>query len=1033
MVIEIPESINGPEDNTSEVDGIDFAFADVDTAYRVGRKDPAVEREIAADEVAAPMKKSFPVENTSAVEEPQPYTGTAYTAGVDLSHTGSSVDFGQRPKLLGSVDDEVYHYGDVAASQGDRRSSISEEMRELQDAVAHAGDFDDIGFSDEDALTYEADDDDSTSGSGSTTGGDSTTGSNSENVGHGDGIDLESVERKPLPGMSAASVREESAPDDTRVEKKQVGVSSSTQATTQSTGSAVEKTDMAKPAQTDKPSSIKVSEEQAIKNLRADAKQHRAAYQNAVRSEQLFGHGLTPAERKKRITNSHNSYAANMVRSCLTPLTQSNSLASGIIGAVGMSVMLWCISPKFRSEVGSHLPNIKGSINESANNISNAIASKGFWGNAAAHQRAKQAAVDFKDNLAARIKDTLGGRLAMSEESAVMTRVAVAENAYNAMREEGADPKVIMAEYKETVADLEREWVDQKFDLQDINAGARRLVGERVRKDPSYAAMFDNTAYGHFTPTAPVMRSFKDEEYGMVVKPVYDGGWENSEGHKIVKKSTFFTPREPIVGDKIKDHALFTADVIRKDLIKVIDNGNVEDLKNAVVGYFAAENVYKTHRDELAMCRHSSPIAHASGRIHGMLDAARSDGLTDEEISTLSGEAINNALGCVGKEGDKYMKAMEKFDTTYGTTWYTEDVAQYSKDPLGYVTAFNPEVVDDLMIAQGKAPAEKTEKSAIVEVVVDDDKSDQRTSAHSAATHVTGVQPQVDESYSIDTSQLTQATAPAVSEVPETAQSADPTVDDLVGDDPTLQAQAISLTQSGGLSASYGGKSIIDASHSAPIPSTVSTSGQYGFMTQQGPQPGMGDGHIGSAAQINVREPYAGSPQVEPQPYTPGDEGPFAQRLADQYVDKSDERKDADSQGPDNTVAVNYDTEQKSRPDVQRQDFLEKDGFIESLSQLGEDESAQTLSRDSNKLSTSEKTARKIIRMRHNEALELEDRLKEAEPGSAEYKEVSERLAEISEVTPCEFDTEVQGAIQAVQTGQIDYYQPQGREPEMDY
>ena len=714
-----------------------------------------------------------------------------------------------------------------------------------------------------------------------------------------------------------------------------------------------------------------------------------------------------------------------MVRSCLTPLTQSNSLASGIIGAVGMSVMLWCISPKFRAEVGSHLPSIKSSINDSAHNISNAIASKGFWGNAAAHQRAKQAAVDFKDNLAARIKDTLGGRLAMSEESAVMTRVSVAENAYNAMREEGADPKVIMAEYKETVVDLEREWVDQKFDLQDINAGARRLVGERVRKDPSYAAMFDNTAYGHFTPTAPIMRSFKDAEQGMVVKPIYDGGWENSEGHKIVKKSTFFTPREPIVGDNIKDHALFTADVIRKDLIKIIDNGDVEDLKNAVVGYFAAENVYKTHRDELALCRYSSPIAQASGRIHSMLDAARSDGLSEEEISTLSGEAINNALGCVGKEGDKYMKAMENFDATYGTTWYTEDVAVYSKDPLGYVAQINPEVANDLAAAQGKTLAQKTEKSSIVEVVVDNgDTPTQQTPVQS--------EPKVptEESYSIDTSQLVQSTAP---EVPETPQPTDPTVDELVGEDPTLQAQAISLTQSGGLSASYGGKSIIDASHSAPIPGTVSTSGQYGFMTQQGPQPGMGDGHIGSAAQINVREPYAGSPQVEPEPYIPEDDGTIFAEFAKQRDAQTSDRKDVDGQGPDNTVAVNYDIEQQSKPDVQRQDLFEREDLVESLSQLGGDENAQTLSRDSNKLSTSEKTARKIIRMRHNEALELEDRLKEAEPGSAEYKEVSERLAEISELTPREFDNEVQGAINAVQTGRIDYYQPQGREPEMDY
>ena len=92
MAIGIPESINGPQDDTSDVNDIDFSYVDVDAAYRTGGKNSSSTQDMSEDETIAPMEKSFPVENISSVEETQPYTGVAYTAGADLSHTGSSVD-----------------------------------------------------------------------------------------------------------------------------------------------------------------------------------------------------------------------------------------------------------------------------------------------------------------------------------------------------------------------------------------------------------------------------------------------------------------------------------------------------------------------------------------------------------------------------------------------------------------------------------------------------------------------------------------------------------------------------------------------------------------------------------------------------------------------------------------------------------------------------------------------------------------------------------------------------------------------------
>lgn len=83
------------------------------------------------------------------------------------------------------------------------------------------------------------------------------------------------------------------------------------------------------------------------------------------------------------------------------------------------------------------------------------------------------------------------GRLPFTPESAAVMHLGFCKNAYNRMREPGADREQVLKEYKEAVQTLHSMARDDGISGEVLNQSVRTIAGQLIERDPKLAVCFE--------------------------------------------------------------------------------------------------------------------------------------------------------------------------------------------------------------------------------------------------------------------------------------------------------------------------------------------------------------------------------------------------------------------------------------------------------------------------------------------------------------------------------------------------------------
>ena len=438
------------------------------------------------------------------------------------------------------------------------------------------------------------------------------------------------------------------------------------------------------------------NEEEQLKALGEALGEQTEAYQEDVKQAPIFGQKMRREERMQQLKKQHDIHGYSMVGACMLPLMQGVN-AKSVIGVAGLATVLWCMSPKFRDELGMYLPGVKRGIAEHTQDSVNTIMKPGFFAKGTKRAQVKEEADAFVNRVKSRINIALGRELPFTTDSAARMVVGTAENAFHAMRVEGADPKAVEVEYKETLDDIYSFACASKLDINEVNQRARTIVGVRAKSDPKAAAMFEETAYGNFTPSPDTQFSMKDANDHITAAYKYAGDWESQTGAKIIAKSAFFTPRKP--SEKADDHGHFSASLVRDSLAPFVEADDLEGIRDVMVGYYGVMNgAAHGEQDLMESVAPSSTTAKAASHFMKLRALCEADGLSEQQIKDNMLSAVQNGIGAVAKEHAEHAHVFTDFDNTFGDSWMTQDVAQFVDNPMLYIAEHcKPENEQSLM------------------------------------------------------------------------------------------------------------------------------------------------------------------------------------------------------------------------------------------------------------------------------------------------------------------------------------------------
>lgn len=151
-------------------------------------------------------------------------------------------------------------------------------------------------------------------------------------------------------------------------------------------------------------------------------------------------------------------------------------------------------------------------------------------------------------------KMMLNHELPIGLESAAMMQLSWAKQAYDDMREPGANADDIMTEYNKAIDNLQNRCIKSGIATEDLNKMVRIKVGQLAQKNPAVLTLFNETVYQNVS-----MDNFHDEthyiqgEHGVekYVATVWSGEFTDNDkasdkkGQQDMQYTGSFTPRQP--------------------------------------------------------------------------------------------------------------------------------------------------------------------------------------------------------------------------------------------------------------------------------------------------------------------------------------------------------------------------------------------------------------------------------------------------------------------------------------------------------
>lgn len=385
--------------------------------------------------------------------------------------------------------------------------------------------------------------------------------------------------------------------------------------------------------------------------LRLNIIEARERFEAEIRKSALLSEGHTDASRRKQLTGMHQIYASMMVLQCIEPLRRGIG-AQNVVQALGMSAAMWAMSPAFRTQLGS----FAGSLGDA---IKGRIDAKGEKLDAKAQRKHdKLSAKGHEDRLGRKWRRRLeriekaerGDRLPFTAESAALVEVGLAEQAYAAMRTEGADPSQVEDTYRSLVSGLYGMAAEDGVEAADISRAMRTVVGQRIAEDPGMASAYTGLSHGLY------QRTGSREVDG---RQVWAGEFSNPYIGKVVSGS--FAPRPPMT---LEGHRAEIVKTIYADVASVTNEGELNDvLAQYIVG--SSTDAYPEGVDAVG-----DPVAQARlSKTRTMFDSMHADGLSADDRHAAYSFAFQDAVDLAQRT---HPELHEAWSRKFGDTWQAD-------------------------------------------------------------------------------------------------------------------------------------------------------------------------------------------------------------------------------------------------------------------------------------------------------------------------------------------------------------------------
>ena len=407
----------------------------------------------------------------------------------------------------------------------------------------------------------------------------------------------------------------------------------------------------------------------ALSRLKRETDAAGRSYMRALERSDILTAKKTPKERVSQLSGVHKGYASMMVLACIQPLKDGVSSKS-VLNAVGMGTAMWVLSPDFRHQVGDLAFQMRDSIKTRIHERRESKVDKVFSKTAKKTKNGKPLSEKWQRRLES-AQTHRRGRIAFTAESAGMTQVGLAENAFAAMRAPGADAEEIRTTYDSLIKTMYEQAGQDGIEPEEIATAVRSVVGARLAEEPELATVFTELAHAQFTKSDPreVLMTGTGE-----VASVWSGEFESRLGQKV--ESGSFGLRAPMTADQ---HQAAISETITGDMITMTRSGGAEGLNVSMVSYAAAWGL-RDRPGYPRMLRMDNPLGERLRSSRLMMATMTTDGISADEQQRIYSNAYVDAMETISA---LHPDTEEEWAARFGANW-RDSMREFVSNPESY-------------------------------------------------------------------------------------------------------------------------------------------------------------------------------------------------------------------------------------------------------------------------------------------------------------------------------------------------------------
>lgn len=397
----------------------------------------------------------------------------------------------------------------------------------------------------------------------------------------------------------------------------------------------------------DRPASTDRRREE-LGHLRDATRAAGAAYMESLRRSDILAPGFNDDERRTTLDGLHRVYAQAMMMACVGSLRRGLNPTS-VVQAAGMMASMYMLSPDFRAHAQEYVAPVRDHLQQRIDlRARKQLAAAD--GDRSRLDRKWQRRLDDYEYRAR------GNRHLYTAESAGMTHVALAENAFRLMREPGADPDLILDSYRTMTDRLYKDAVDDGLTAEEVSRNARMVIGRRCETEPELACVFTGLADGTNRRSAP-----QPVQVGAdgPVRELWSGEYEDAEGVPL-GEGAMFSPRRRMTAD---DHRRQLAVVMAEGMGHAIRSEGLEAFNEDMLGYMTGWTAQQRFVNRQGV---SERFGARVDQSQVMLASMAIDGLSEQSRRTAYSNAFVDALEQVQKDHPDIGAAWSR---QYGENW----------------------------------------------------------------------------------------------------------------------------------------------------------------------------------------------------------------------------------------------------------------------------------------------------------------------------------------------------------------------------